>query len=75
MIEPAEILDDEAAVYIAQGHDDQAEPLLRAALQMREKSPDQQMQRNLRKLVALYRRSDQMLEATDFEARAAALNV
>ena len=75
MLDPADILDDKAAVYIAMGQDDQAEPLLMASLRERESTSNQQLKRTLSKLAALQMRAGQLAQARDFEARAGAIKL
>lgn len=70
---PADILDDEAAIYLAQGRDDQAESLLRTSLKMREPKADRQLKRLLTRLAALDRRKGNISEADEFLTSAATI--
>jgi tetratricopeptide (TPR) repeat protein len=75
LLNPADILDDEAAVYIGLGRDDQAEPLLIQSLQIREKKANRQLQHLLVTLGALRKRAGRQAEAIDFANRAAAVKM
>ncbi|MBI3727667.1 MAG: hypothetical protein HY254_04955 [Burkholderiales bacterium] len=70
-VEPTDILDDQAAIYLKLGHDDQAEPLLRASLLEQEKKAGKRLPLVLTRLAALTRRKGQPAEADALTLRAA----
>gem|GEM_PF-3131340 len=72
-LEPADIWFDEAIVYLAQGKDDKAEPLLRAALTQQGKYADRRTKQVLIHMSELDRRTGKNKEADEFAARAAAI--
>jgi hypothetical protein len=74
-LDPADILDDEASVYVAMGRDDQAESLLMASLQQLDGATNRQMKRTLSKLAALKIRAGRQAEANDFATRAGAITL
>jgi tetratricopeptide (TPR) repeat protein len=74
-LHPADILDDEAALYLAQGKDAAAEPLLLQSLALRETTAGIALRRTLNRLAALARRAGRATEADDFDSRAGLLKV
>lgn len=68
-VSEADILDDEAVVYLAQRRDDPAESLLRTSLQTSEKDADKHLTRTLTMLAALERRKGAIAEADALVAR------
>ncbi len=73
LVNPVDILDDQAAVYMAQGNDVAAEPLLREAMALSEKTPGPPLKRTLIGLAQLSLRTGRTQEAAALMARAEAL--
>ena len=73
LLNPAEILEDKAAVYSAMGQDSRAEALLLASLRIRKKTQSLELKRVLTRLAELHTRSGHLAQAKNFANRAAAV--
>jgi len=74
-VDPADILDEEAAAYLAQGRDAAAEPLLRQSLALREKTGGNKLKHVLARLAGSQRRAGNTAAADAINARAAGIAV
>ena len=74
LVDPADILFDKAVVYLTQGQDGKAEPLLRESLATRGEKADRQTKQVLTRLAELDKRIGKNAEADELAARAAAIH-